>query len=121
MDAARDAQTTLNVGGEHRSVKAITRIVRNSNCLVLCLVWDHRHYGTENLFLSDNGVRINVSEDRRFDEPSSVQSDWAATAMNDSGPLLLSRLDIVLNPLAFSATDQQPNLRCRVVRVADWH
>ena len=79
-DVAGNRQCVLGIGGEHRAIEAVLRVVGDLDGLGLGVERVHGENRTEDLLLRDLREGIDVGEDRGLDVPAAVQAFGAAAA-----------------------------------------
>src|SRR5271154_2313747 len=116
-NTVRDRVGFLDIARPHSRGQTIVGAVRTLYHLVYALKGDNAHYRTEDLFLGDLHVVLNIGEDGRLDEVTAV-SDSIATA-DELGTLRAARLDVAHDFVELRLIDLRTLFRVGIERVAD--
>lgn len=94
LEGVGDLDGGVEVGCVDSGSKTVCGVVTNADGVLLGLELGDRADGSENLFLHDGHVVLDVGEDGGLDEVSLVA--LALTAGNDGGTLVLAGLDVTV-------------------------
>src|ERR1043166_3095830 len=106
----------LLVVGEDGAGEAELRVVRDPQRVFEVLRFADREHRTEDLFLRDRRLRVDVGDDGRLDEVALLVAHVAA---GDETSLTLAALDVLLDLLHRLLADDRADLRLRRLRGTD--
>src|SRR5262249_21745627 len=70
VEVTHGAERLVDVAGVNGRREPVRNAVGDVDGLLEVLAWNHAHHGTEDFFLSNAHVRVNVSEHSWFEEPT---------------------------------------------------
>ena len=92
----------VGVGGEHRGVEAVDRVVGDADRVVLVGGGDHAEHRTEDLLLRDRRRVVDVAEHRRLDEPAAVEVLRTPAAGGERRAFVDALRDVALDAVALA-------------------
>src|ERR1700747_687528 len=95
VQLAGNAVRFPDVVGVHAAGQSISDAVGDIDGVLWVLPPDHREHRSENLLLSDPGIRVDIDQPRRLDEQTCLEIGWAAATMNDSRAVSDRGFDVV--------------------------
>src|SRR5216683_325732 len=118
-EATRRAR--LEVGPEDGGVETISRVVGNSDCLILGVIGDDTQNGAKNLFLGDRHVVFHVDENGGLHEVTRFKTCRMALATDeDFCAFLYTFADVRLHSLELVLGHHRSDGGLWIRRIADW-